>query len=377
MGSIGEEQVQQPSSSTIPIIDFSKWNNSSSREDQLAVAKELVEACRRVGFVYIINHGLDQNLLNQAFDTSKRLFALSHEEKMQAPHPDGPDVHRGYSYPGLEKVSQYMDGDEDVGKALREVKDCKESYEVGSEENEQQPNVWLPEGTLPGFREFTTKFYWECNKVAQSILRAMALGIGLEDPEYLIKYHSGHNNQLRLLHYPPVPAAELERQAVARMPAHSDWGSVTMLFQDSCGGLEVEDPHMPGKFVPATPIRGACVMNVGDLLMRWSNGMFTHEVCDFSKLLLTICITDYLKSTLHRVTLPPLAESIEGEQRITKARYSIPYFVSPDSEALVQCLPSCTDAKHPVKYEPVVQEDYRKMRAKLQYPKSKPVAAAA
>ncbi|KAK5119842.1 hypothetical protein LTR85_007168 [Meristemomyces frigidus] len=354
MGSVGEAGVTP---SAIPVIDFAKWNTSTSKAEQLAVAKELTDACRRVGFVYIVNHGLPQDLLDQAFYTAKRLFDLTHEQKMQAPHPDGPEVHRGYSYPGLEKVSQYMDGDEDVGKQLRQVGDCKESYEVGSEENPLQPNVWLPESTLPGFKEFTTKFYWECNKVAQSLLRAMALGIGLDDPEYLIKYHTGHNNQLRLLHYPPVAAADLESKRVARMPAHSDWGSITMLFQDDCGGLEVEDPTTPGKFVPATPMPGACVMNVGDLLMRWSN--------------------DSLKSTLHRVTLPPLSDRIEGAQRMTRARYSIPYFVSADPESLVECLPACTDAQNPVKYEPVTQRAYSKVRAKLQYPKSKPVSAAA
>jgi isopenicillin N synthase-like dioxygenase len=74
------------------------------------------------------------------------------------------------------------------------------------------------------------------------------------------------------LHYPPVEAASVASAAVARMPAHTDWGSVTMLFQDDCGGLEVENPHKPGQFITATPIKNALVMNVGDLLMRWSNG---------------------------------------------------------------------------------------------------------
>ncbi|KAH9831093.1 Clavaminate synthase-like protein [Teratosphaeria destructans] len=330
MGSTSE-QSQDPQA-TIPIIDFAKWNASQSKADRLSVAKDLTDACRRVGFVYIINHGIEQSLLDRAFQIVHDFFNLTHEQKVQAPHPDGPDVHRDYSYPGLEKVSQYMDGDEKVGKALREVKDCKESFEVGSEENAAQPNVWLPEETLPGFKDFFLGLYWECNKVAQSILRAMTLGIGLDDPEYLIKYHSGHNNQLRLLHYPPVPAEDLEQQRAARMPAHTDWGSITLLFQDDCGGLEVEDPHNPGKFVPATPVPGAVVMNVGDMLMRWSN--------------------DYLKSTLHRVTLPPLSNRYEGERRMTRARYSIPYFISADPESLVECLPSCTDARNPVKYEP-------------------------
>lgn len=102
-------------------------------------------------------------------------------------------------------------------------------------------------------------------------MRALALGIGL-DEDHLLKLHSGHFNQLRLLHYPPILARAIEEGKMARMPAHTDWGSMTMLFQDDCGGLQVEDPNVPGKFVGVEPLEGALVMNVGDLLMRWSNG---------------------------------------------------------------------------------------------------------
>ena len=118
-----------------------------------------------------------------------------------------------------------------------------------------------------------TEFYWTCDIASKEILKAIGLGMGLGDPEFLIKFHSGHNNQLRLLHYPPIPAAALESESSARMPAHSDWGSITMLFQDDCGGLEVENRHVPGEFVKVTPLKNAIVMNIGDLLMRWSNGI--------------------------------------------------------------------------------------------------------
>lgn len=188
----------------------------------------------------------------------------------------GPNVHRGYSWPGLEKVSQYIHKDDadsdDEDAELRKVQDCKESYEIGSETFAQQPNQWLPEEVLPGFRKFMTGFYWSCYDTAKELLRAMAMGIGLDDPDYLLKFHSGENNQLRLLHYPPVETEKLSSNALARMPAHSDWGSITMLFQDDCGGLQVEHPKKQGEFVDATPMKGALVMNVGDLLMRWSNG---------------------------------------------------------------------------------------------------------
>ncbi|KAJ8105451.1 hypothetical protein ONZ43_g7423 [Nemania bipapillata] len=257
---------------------------------------------------------------------------------MLAPHPPGPSVHRGYSWPGLEKVSQtiYADGEEDKQAA-------------SSEDFAQQPNVWLPEDVLPGFREFTTRFYWRCFDAAKELLRALALGIGLDDEDFFLRFHSGVNNQLRLLHYPPVERERLARNEIARMPAHSDWGTITILFQDAGGGLQVEDPNQQGHFVDATPIANALVMNVGDLLMRWSN--------------------DYLKSTLHRVTLPTLAPSQDsgGEPSMTAPRYSIPYFVSPDPTAVIECLSACTDAQNPPRYPPVTQEEYRKVRARGQY----------
>jgi isopenicillin N synthase-like dioxygenase len=103
----------------------------------------------------------------------------------------------------------------------------QESYEIGSEANADQPNVWLPEPVLPGFRAFCSDvFYAACHRAALRILRALALGLGLSDTEAeqrLLQLHTGVNNQLRLLHYPAVAAEELESGAAARMPAHSDW----------------------------------------------------------------------------------------------------------------------------------------------------------
>jgi isopenicillin N synthase-like dioxygenase len=84
-----------------------------------------------------------------------------------------------------------------------------------------------------------TDFYWECHENAKMILRAMAVGIGLPHEDYFLESHSGHHNQLRLLHYPPILAAQLEEKSGTRLDAHTDWGSITMVFQDDCGGLQV------------------------------------------------------------------------------------------------------------------------------------------
>ena len=113
---------------SIPVVDFAGWTSDASLEQRKAIAHKLIEACQTVGFVYITNHHLPPQRLAQAFDWSKKLFDLNLEQKMLAPHPSGFAVHRGYSWPGLEKVSNAM-GDEDntadLAKNLRLISDVK------------------------------------------------------------------------------------------------------------------------------------------------------------------------------------------------------------------------------------------------------------
>ncbi|KAL2039404.1 hypothetical protein N7G274_007676 [Stereocaulon virgatum] len=216
---------------------------------------------------------------------------------------------------------------------MRQVSDVKESYEIGSKSNIDQPNQELPEDVLPDFRSFLMYFHWECHHTAETILSAMALGIGLSDENHFRPTNPGHNNQLRLLHYPPVPVADVEQHLSTEMGAHSDRGSIIMLFQDDCGGLQIEDPHNPGVFINVPPPKDEVVMNVGDLMIRWVN--------------------DALKSTVHRVTLPPKQDRFTGDEHMTRARYSVPHFVSPEGQSVVECLPSCADEKPPAKYKPI------------------------
>ncbi|OQE20802.1 hypothetical protein PENFLA_c016G02657 [Penicillium flavigenum] len=330
-------------SPNIPVVDFAGWNTESSRQQ---IAQDIVAACKNVGFVYIVNHSLPESMLDEAFSWSKLFFELPQDEKLKAPHPEGWAVHRGYSWPGLEKVSQAIStgNDKDKVDQLREVTDIKESYDIGSDENTTEPNQWLPEYSLPGFCDFMLRFYWECFRVGAEVLQALAVGLEL-DENHLLEKHSGHNNQLRLLHYPPIRSEAIETGRAARCPAHTDWSSITLLFQDDCGGLEVEDVSSPGIFISATPIKNAIVMNVGDLLQRWSN--------------------DLLRSTSHRVTLPPLPDRFEGTDRMTRRRFSIPYFMSPDPDAVIECIPCVGEGD--AKYEPITQAEYNQMRASMQY----------
>ncbi len=135
----------------------------------------------------------------------------------------------------------------------------QESYEIGSDSYAEQPNVWLPEDVLPGFRAFMTDFYWECNETAKTLLQALAMGIGLEDENYFLSSHTGHHNQLRLLHYLPVPSTDYlgDTETRSRLSAHTDWASITMVFQDDCGGLQVcwvSFHCIPFEFIYFTPV---------------------------------------------------------------------------------------------------------------------------
>ena len=114
-------------------------------------------------------------------------------------------------------------------------------------------------------------------------------------------------------------------------------------------------------------------MNIGDLLMRWSNGTSLLPYILHSSQLIYL---DYLKSTLHRVTLPPAQDRFTGAERMTRARYSIPYFVAPDSDAVIECIPECATESNPAKYEPIVPGEYFAMRGKLQYQEKPTVTPA-
>jgi isopenicillin N synthase-like dioxygenase len=115
---------------SIPVIDFATWTRDASEEHRCAVSTELVKACREVGFAYIVNHGVPQDALEHAFAISKRFYNLPQEEKMKAPHPPGWAHHRGYSWPGLEKVSAVgaKEDDRTLVDQLRSITDCKVIY---------------------------------------------------------------------------------------------------------------------------------------------------------------------------------------------------------------------------------------------------------
>jgi len=264
-----------------------------------------------------------------------------------APHPPGGAHHRGYSGLGKEKVSQNIFDEEQITE-LRQVPDVKESFESGNVNDEAQPNIWLPEDKLPGFRTFMESFFLDCAGLVHQILRTLAIALSLPE-ESLSDTHSQDLYQLRLLHYPSVPTSALHRGEKSRIGAHSDFGTLTLLFQDAVGGLQVEDPQQPDVFRPAPPVQGTVLVNIRDLMMRWSN--------------------DRWKSTVHRVSAPPVSgeKSREVGEEMCADRYSIPFFATADDDTLIDALPSTWSDDKPKKYEPVTARGYVKMRMEALY----------
>lgn len=225
--------------------------------------------------------------------------------------------------------------------------DQKESYELGRESDRVMFNIWPPADTIPGFREFFVEFYKILNGVEASLLTSIATGLGLP-PDYFDACHKDRSNQLRLLHYPPFEAELLETGKAECITAHSDFGTITLLFQDEVGGLEIEDQKQSGVFHPVPYIPGTMVVNIGDMLTRWTN--------------------DELRSTIHRVRTP--SETVVDEKtglRMTKRRYSIPFFIGADGPTIVDCVPTCFGPDRPKRYEPIRADAYFNMRMNALY----------
>ncbi|KAI1608891.1 hypothetical protein EDD36DRAFT_454205 [Exophiala viscosa] len=337
----------------LPIFDFSRFQNSDQQERKEA-SKEIVQAFKTFGFIYIINYGISQEKIKDLFYWSAKFHELP-DEVRNSPELLRPEpvpgatgyIARGFSPLGREKISQDTFDDQSL-KALRQVQDAKEFFDMGPEAGVpavREPNRWPSEDVLPGFKEYFQTFYTEGNELSLEIQRCLALGLDL-DEEFFTNFHQDADNLLRLIHYPAVERKAIRMGEKARIPAHTDFGTLTMLFQDSVGGLEVADPKNPQEYISATPIEGAAIVNIGDFLKRWTN--------------------DILKSNFHRVVEPPAELELADGNELAKERYSIPYFVQADRNKTIGCITSLEKNAEP-KYPPISAQEYLNMRTFATY----------
>ncbi|KAG8945487.1 hypothetical protein FRC04_000772 [Tulasnella sp. 424] len=331
------ETVRSDATFGIPVVDFGKFK-SNDPATKLATAKEVVDAFKEVGFVYLSNHGIQDEKITNAFKKSKQFFDLPEEKKVALAWED-PRSNRGYVQKGRERVTQSSDAQE-IANLRAKAPDYKESMEIGRDWDATWKNRWPQEQDAPGFKTTFLDFFKTCHEFHTLVMRSIALGLSLPETFFDDKIQEQYHN-LRLLAYPSIDTRLLKEEGSARAGAHSDYGTLTFVFQDSVGGLEVQNPHTK-QFHAATPIPGTIVVNVGDLLARWSN--------------------DVLRSTLHRVVAPPA-----HNKPVTPARQSIAFFCNPNGGAEISCLPTCLKEGEKPKYPTVQTEEYIVGRLRATY----------
>ncbi|PHH63043.1 hypothetical protein CDD81_6374 [Ophiocordyceps australis] len=322
----------------IPLIDFSKFLEGAPAERE-ATARALLHGLQTAGFVYLEKHPIAPSVVRRAFSLTAALFAQP-ASALQALKWTTPEANRGYSAMGREKVSQLPDN-ESVQKVRSQMPDLKESLEIGNEDDERFSNKWPDQrGSLVGFRADMLDFYHQCHELHLCLIKALCMALG-SDQTLADSLTNPGDHILRLLHYPAVDATLFDKKPQQiRAGPHTDYGLATLLFQDSCGGLQVMSPT--GSFVDATPIEGTIVVNAGDLLARCSN--------------------DLIKSTVHRVVQPPHKT---GHQY--PARYSIVFFGNPTRDTVIDTLPGTYTSDEDKKYERVIGTQWLIERLKATY----------
>ncbi|KAM0274367.1 hypothetical protein ACHAQH_007904 [Verticillium albo-atrum] len=276
----------------LPIVDLASF---ASVED---LSVELMRVGKDPGFFYVVGHDLGDDVASHVFDLAQDFFDSPVAEKVAYGNGSG-----DLGYTGMREETLSGTGPGDV----------KESFYLADPGTSQQP---LPP-RLACHREQLADFFHDCDALAKKLLKALAIGLGMA-PDYLSKAHTGESCRMRLINYPPVehgsplPDAVDNDSTDIRAGAHSDYGSLTLLFRQPSdqGGLQVlrQDSPAGPTWIDVPCLPNAIVVNIGDALEFWTAGR--------------------LRSTVHRVAFPRNAQE-------NVARLSIPIFIQPDRNVVL------------------------------------------
>jgi isopenicillin N synthase-like dioxygenase len=310
---------------SIPVVDAARLGDE-------ALVAPLIGAFRDLGFVALRGHGVGAPLIEACYEAVGAFFALPDQVKRRY-HVAGGGGARGYTPFAVEKAKDQT------------VADLKEFWHVGRElpagasaddyrAAGLAPNVWPRE--VPGFREATLALYRALDSLGARVLRAIARGFELS-PDHFEGVVNRGNSILRPLHYPPLSDPP---QGAVRSAAHEDINLITLLVGAREPGLQILTRD--GDWIDAPAGEDLIICNVGDMLQRLTNHV--------------------LPSTTHRVINPPPDTPGEGDAR-NVSRYSIPFFLHPNSDFLIETLPSCMGAGRENRYpEPILADDYLQER---------------
>ena len=299
----------------IPVIDISGLR-SGDTDARDSVASEMLSAAAHLGFFYVSGHGVPQELIDRTDREARKFFAEPLERKLETAINQR---HRGFLRVGEAK----MEGNR--------LPDLKESFVWGRETPADDPVAMDPDNPFIGPNNWPdarpemaasfNDFYVACNGVGFDLMRAFAVAMGL--PEMTFRRNIDYPISRGAAVYSPPQPANLDSDQFGVGP-HTDYGCLTLVYQDPIGGLEVRSKQ--GEWLLATPVPGTFVVNVGDLLARWTNDRFA--------------------STPHRVV-----------NRSGRERLSLAVFVDPNYETMIDPQDVCREGDE-ASYPPVLCGDY-------------------
>ncbi|KAL8641310.1 MAG: hypothetical protein Q9228_001862 [Teloschistes exilis] len=330
---------------SLPVLDVSKYIQGSPSE-KMQFNRELLRGFQAHGFVKLKNHGIERRYIDILMQWCQRFFQLEPSIKASISNKKGPKPQRGYSGVGGENFKRFaLDG------TGEDYVDVKEHFDQGPRNDTSFPNQWPPEtasNNLIGFRSFMEAYFDSMFTLAHQLLSSLEVALELVSGTLTSRCSQNHN-ELRLNHYPPTTIEEIRNGRVRRTGAHTDYGVLTLLFQDRNGGLEVQDRSVPApevKFVPVTaddPYE--LVVNVADTLQRWTN--------------------DIVPAGLHQVTIPA-GRRHEAVGRLHD-RFSVAYFMKSNREESVGSLSDFVSEERSAKYESISAIDYHKKKHTVLY----------
>jgi isopenicillin N synthase-like dioxygenase len=309
---------------TLPIVDVSALL-SPDPDTRAGVGRAIRAACLDKGFMYVTGHGIDEALRAAVLDQARAFFALPEADKM-AVHMKLSPCNRGYE--PIRGQTLEAGAPPDLKESFYSGEDLSlDDPRVVAGKFNHGPNQW-PAGH-PAFRATLEAYYDAMGGLAARLMTGLALSLDLPE-DHFAGFCRNPMSNLRLIHYPPQPANPLPGEKGCG--AHTDWGALTLLMQDDVGGLQVWDEE--AGWVDAPPVPGTYIVNLGDMIARWTN--------------------DRYRSTLHRVV------NLSG-----KERYSVPFFFSGSPDEPVVCLPGCLSDGEAPRYVPTTAEGHlREMYAR-------------
>jgi len=333
VGASGSLKKSSEEGPIVPIIDISGLFGDDQAVKR-SVAKEIGEACEKIGFMVIRNHGIPQEIIDAAWERTSDFFAQPLAEKMKMKTEDEEKYPYGYSAFGGEVLS--------AGKALEKrdsaesnadaapVGDLKEMWSIGPKDAAagMMPRQW-PEDPA-GFADAYAAYYDAINELARVLLKAFAMALDLPEDWFDDKMDK-HISALRANNYPDQKGMKVPAGSI-RCSAHTDYGTITIL-KSGGPGLQVSKDKENPMWHDVPFIKDAFVINLGDLMRRWTN--------------------DRWSSTLHRVVNPPAGDAAAWGRRM-----SLAFFHNLNKDAQVEAIPSCVSEAHPALYDPIVAGEF-------------------